>query len=370
MDSPRYLFVDTPAQLQESCRALAGAPRYFIDTEFETGGQGRGLCLVQISAGADVHLIDAIRLPSLDPLRELLVRPDVEWVVHAGRQDVGWLRESLKMEVYPRLFDTQVAWGLLGPEYPVSLAYLLYRILGLREAKEQQAGDWVRRPLSPEQLDYAAKDVSCLPALRDWMLPRLEAKKLAPLIHDVSLESVVPEPPKTMSLEDFRNAWQLDAAGQAALRFVIEWHNGLTPAEKYAAPSPQTLFMISRLLPETGAELAKVKGVYWDWAKRHGDAFTGRLLRASASASADDHVPLDPPPYNTFERIRAGGRIRRAAAEICAELELSPELVFPDRLLRDLIAAAESGSGEAAAALFTGWRETLLRAPFLKQLGG
>jgi ribonuclease D len=364
MDAPRTVLVTSSAQLRESAGKLAGAGRYYLDTEFEMTGPAKKLCLVQVSRGTEeITLIDTIALSALEPLGGAISRPDAEWVVHAGDQDVALLREAMHLEASPRVFDTQVAWGLLGAEYPVSLAYLLYRILGIRSAKGEQAGPWASRPLTQEQLDYAASDVAYLPSLREWLVDRLGKSGREALVYDVSAETVLPVPVEPLSLDDFRNAWQLDAFGQAALRYLIGWWNGLPAGERMEAPQPRTFLNLAKMLPETGQDLSKIRGIFFPWAKRHGDAFTGKLMVASAAASRAEFVPLEPPPYNTFERILAGAWIRKAAAEISVELSLAPELAFPERVIRAMIQAVEEK--KSAAEVLTGWRERILRPSFL-----
>jgi acetyl/propionyl-CoA carboxylase alpha subunit len=76
------------------------------------------------------------------------------------------LMSRLRLDARPRVFDTQVAWALVTAEASVSLAYLVFRVLGLRTTKAHQADDWMRRPLPTNQLAYAACDVAHLPELR------------------------------------------------------------------------------------------------------------------------------------------------------------------------------------------------------------
>jgi len=372
MSSPAPILVTSSAQLKECAGKLAGAARYYLDTEFDFAGPAKKLCLIQIWTGSgDIFLIDTIALAALEPLASAISRPETEWIVHAGDQDVALLREALHLDSTPRLFDTQVAWGLQGAEYPVSLAYLLYRILGIRSAKSEQAGPWMTRPLTQEQILYAASDVDHLPALRDWLAKRLGELGRESLATDVSAETVLREAAPPLSIDDFRNAWQLDAAGQAVLQHLIAWWNGLPAAEQKEGPQPKLFLTLAKVIPETGAELAQIRGIFFPWAKRHGDAFTGKLVRVSAAASREGFVPLEPPPYNTFERILAEGWIRKAAAEVSAEQGVAPELAFPERLMRKMIEAVdEKKTRTSAAELLTGWRERLLRQPFLARTPG
>jgi len=370
MAGPRSVLVASSDGLKECAVALAGAPRFYLDTEFEFAGPTKKLCLVQIWNGTgDIFLIDPLALASFEPLAATIARADAEWVVHAGDQDVALLGEAMHLASPPRLFDTQVAWGLQGAEYPVSLAYLLYRILGIRSPKSEQAGPWATRPLTPEQLDYAAGDVAHLPELRDWLATRLGTLGRDLLVGEVSAETVLREAAPLLSLDDYRNAWQLDASGQAVLQYLIGWWNALSAAEQKEGPQPKIFLTLAKLIPETGAELATIRGIFVPWAKRHGDAFTGKLVRASAGASREGFVPLEPPPYNTFERILAEGWIRNAAAEVSAELQVAPELAFPERVIRKMTQAVEEKNNNVSAAeALTGWRERFLRKSVMARL--
>ena len=176
------ILVDTRAALEGACQELAGATTVYLDTEFESSQRGTQLCLIQISRGEKIWLIDAVRLAAVEPLAQALGAPDQQWVLHAGQQDVRLLLSRLRMERPPRLFDTQIAWALLGPEHSVSLAYLQYRLLGLRSSKPHQADDWLRRPMSDSQLEYAASDVAHLPALHRELLLRAHAHERETII--------------------------------------------------------------------------------------------------------------------------------------------------------------------------------------------
>src|SRR5262249_54911670 len=144
----------TPEDSSAIARELEGAERLYIDTEFESSKRGKLLSLIQISRGDEVFVVDALQLPDLSALGRVMFQPGVEWVLHAGLQDVELLLARFEQKSPPALFDTQVAWGLLGPEASVSLAFLQFRVLGIRSSKGYQADDWLRRPLPRAQLEY------------------------------------------------------------------------------------------------------------------------------------------------------------------------------------------------------------------------
>jgi ribonuclease D len=361
-------WIDTEPALREVTAQLAQAKTLFIDTEFDSSRTGTDLCLLQISDGRSVYLIDALRLPRLTALATALGEPDREWVLHAGQQDVGLIAERLEIERRPRVFDTQVAWALSSVEHSVSLAYLQYRLLGLRGGKGHQVDDWKRRPLPPAQRSYAASDVEHLPALHAELKARLERLGRDGIVFEASAESIWPArvPERSpLSLDSFRNAWQLDRESQAALCFLIDWYNELPTEARAEAPEPKTLLAIASRLPESAADLLRMKGVPRRFATAHGDRLSAGLIRAAARAGADDFVEIEPPPYATSFELRLDGWLSAARSEVCAELEVAPELVLPGRVLKQLRSLLLEGRSLASAFReLGGFREQLLSEAF------
>ncbi len=364
-----FQLVDQVSALEAAGRALRDAKRLYVDTEFESSREGTRMCLLQVRGPeGDTFLIDTLKLGSLDPLREAFTAPGTEWVLHAGMQDVHLLVDRLRIPPPPLLFDTQIAWALLGPEGSVSLAYLSFRLLGLRSSKAHQADDWTRRPLGQSLLEYAASDVAHLGELREILGQQAQALGREQIVLEASRETLSPlrEPPPPIGLESFRNAWQLDPPNQAALRYIIDWYNRLSREDKERAPETKVLLSIASRLPESADALGRIKGVPRSFAERKGSAFVAELRRAAESARAEDFVPIDPAPYATFGEIRLDGWFALARAEVCATVKAAPELVMPGRILKSMhVAAVEAGRAEGALDALTGWRRALIEPAFL-----
>lgn len=360
--------IETADALAQAVAGLGAGGTFYLDTEFESSRRGQRLSLLQLSNGERTLIFDMLRLERLDPLAHLLSHPECEWVLHAAVQDIDLLGRNLNIPLPQRVFDTQVAWAFVGAEYSVSLAYLVYRVLGIRTTKPHQSDDWMRRPLGSSELEYAAQDVAHLPALKRAIQERAERLGRAELIHEVCREQLDPPTgsatPERLRLDSFRNAWQLDPKTQAALRALIEWHNDLDDAGRARAPEAKTLFSIASRLPHNRAELARLKGVSHSFAERDGDALVTRLHRAAKSAP-DSLELIEPAPYATFERILIDGWLQAARAAVCAELRIAPELALPNRVLSRVGDELADGAGLARAlAVLSGWRERLLVEPF------
>src|SRR3954449_8628225 len=164
----------TPAQIAESARA---AGRFGIDTEFVSESRYRALLglvqvVVETDDGQHIDLLDPLAGFDHEPLAAVWADPEVEVVIHSGSQDVAILRRA--WGVAPaNLFDTQVAAGFAGFSAQAGYGNLLQAALGVKLAKSAGFTRWDRRPLTDEQLDYAAKDVEDLLPLADELQRRL-----------------------------------------------------------------------------------------------------------------------------------------------------------------------------------------------------
>ncbi|MGZ4274657.1 MAG: ribonuclease D, partial [Solirubrobacteraceae bacterium] len=171
------------ADVAEAAAAARQAGRLGIDTEFMSEGRYRALlCLVQVAVddpagegeggGPRIYLIDSLADVDVTPLAELLGDPSMEIVLHAGRQDVAILRRAWRTEL-DNIFDTQIAAGFTGASAQAGYGNLLGSVLGQRVGKTASYTRWDARPLTAEQLGYAAEDVAHLLQLSDEIQRRL-----------------------------------------------------------------------------------------------------------------------------------------------------------------------------------------------------
>ncbi len=158
--------------------ALAGATSVAVDSETMGLVLGRDpLCVVQLSAGdGDAHLVRLAR-PGYDApnLKRLLTDPAVVKIFHFGRFDIAMFLLHLGVVTAP-VYCTKIASKLVRTYTDRhGLKDLTRELLGIDMSKAQQSSDWGADKLSPEQVAYAASDVTSLHALRnklDLMLAR------------------------------------------------------------------------------------------------------------------------------------------------------------------------------------------------------
>ena len=186
--------ITTIAGLEEYAgRLAAGTGPLALDAERASGYKySQRAYLVQLRReGAGTALIDPIYLPDLSVIQA--ATEGVEWILHAATQDLACLAEiGLRPSV---LFDTELAGRLLGRE-KVGLAALVAAELGEVLEKGHGSADWSLRPLTSNQLRYAALDVELLVELRDRMHAELEAAGKLAWAHEefASLVHFTPRP--------------------------------------------------------------------------------------------------------------------------------------------------------------------------------
>jgi len=182
-----FPLITSDADLIELCQQLQSAEWLAVDTEFHRDDTYYPkLALIQIGdAEGGVWLVDPLAV-TLDPLLDLLYNPNITNVMHSAGQDLE-LFYHLRGELPKPLFDTQLAAALLGLGEQIGYAKLVQERLGISLAKAHTRANWLRRPLSEGELDYAAADVIHLaklyPALRadlaergrlDWLQPEFD----------------------------------------------------------------------------------------------------------------------------------------------------------------------------------------------------
>src|SRR5438128_1235046 len=291
-----------PADVAEIARRAHETGRLGIDTEFMGEGRYRPeLCLVQVSlAGDDPQLGDVTLLDPLDddpfdpaPLAGVLCDPDVEIVLHAGRQDVGLLRR-LWGGTIRNVFDTQVAAGFAGMRAQLSYEGLLREVLDVRLRKTASFTRWDRRPLSPEQLEYAREDVLHLLALAAALQERLsaigrlewareECAYLEGISDERDLETIFGRLPRVNSL---------DPSQRAVARELVEWREGL--AERGNRPvssvlQDATLVEVAKRRPQTSERLAQIRGLHESTLRRRGR----EILEAVARGREREGIPVE-----------------------------------------------------------------------------
>lgn len=209
--------LSNPDEVLPRVRQLKGV--LALDTEFHAEARYRPeLMWIQIADEEGCcAVVDAQVAGCTVALCQALENRDL--LVHAGMHDLRIL--SQHAQVRPRsVFDTQIAAGLLGLRYPMSLSRLVEALLGVNLPSSEAMSDWSQRPMSTEQLAYACADVSFLHPLREKLAALPQLAQLPPLEEccESILEEALQETPDSELWRRFHAAATLDPQGREILR--------------------------------------------------------------------------------------------------------------------------------------------------------
>ncbi len=357
---PDPVLIETTDELAALCARLATAEFVTVDTEFmRERTYWPELCVVQIAGPDDVAVIDALA-PGLDfgPLYALFDDERVTKVFHAARQDLEiFLLRSGRL---PKpLFDTQVAAMVAGFGDQVGYDALIAALTGESIDKAFRFSDWSARPLTPQQIAYAAADVTHLRRAYAKLRARLERTgRLAWVAEEMAALS----DPATYRL-DPEEAWQrlkprsTNRRFLAVLRAVAAWRE--REAQRLNIPrqrvmKDETVLEVAAQAPSDVAGLLRARGFPRSLAEGRSAA---ALLAAIAQAKA---LPEDALP--TAEERRNGARASPALVALlkvllaakCEEHDVAQRLVASAEEL-DRLAVEE----HADLPCLHGWRRTV-----------
>jgi ribonuclease D len=170
-------FIEHVAEFEQVMARIAKSDWIGFDTEF-VGEKSYVpvLCLLQVIAGDDIYLIDTLKIKQLDAFLDIVEDEEVLKITHAGDNDYRLLN-TLFGTVPKNTFDTQIAAGFVGYNYPAGFGKICERELKIYLAKSHTVADWEARPIEPKALEYAIEDVKYLPVLHEKLTQKLRKLK-------------------------------------------------------------------------------------------------------------------------------------------------------------------------------------------------
>lgn len=376
MHSMKY--IKTTDDLARLCDQLALASRLALDTEFvgEDSFIPR-LELIQVATEDYSAIIDFPALQdssALAPFWDIVRNPQVEKVVHAGRQDLD-LFATHAGEIPKPFFDTQIAAAMVGYGAQVAYANLVLRVHGKKLAKAHTFTNWSARPLTTDQLAYALEDVEFLLAIHDHLRARLhKLGRLEWADEEFSrLENAVGDTRREPQerYQRIRGWDSLKPKSAAVLRELAAWRE--SEARRRNVPRgrvmrDEVLLQLARHPPRSLDELRAVRGLHGSEVDRHGEAVLALMQAALAlPASSWPDVPkerkVEPESTGMLELLQA---VMKAQA---AHQEIAPALLVTTSDLQALVDARAQGAMPDLPVL-RGWRRALLGDLLLQVLSG
>ena len=269
-------FIDTPEKLNQLCQKIEQEPWVALDTEFlREKTYYPKFCLLQIATLEWVVCVDPLVLPSLDQLFDVLYQQNIIKVLHACQQDIE-IFYQLTGKVPEPIFDTQLAAPVLGLQENPGYAMLVSSFLNINLDKAHTRTDWSIRPLSEEQLKYAADDVIYLAEIYQIMLKKLSDLGRSDWLEDDFAKLKNPDlydlPPENAWLK-IRGKNKLTNKQLSVLQALSVWREQTVKRENKPRGwliRDDLLLDIARLQPVSMPELFKVRNINGRTAKQYG----------------------------------------------------------------------------------------------------
>ncbi len=371
--------IDSEQSFADAIAGISDGTELCLDTEFvRTNTFYPKVGLVQLADERCCLLVDPLPIGNWSTLKQLLGRKELTTVVHSCGEDLNLLNTAL--DIQPgKIFDTQVAASFLGLGVSLSYQALARELLGVEIAKEETRSDWLRRPLSETQLQYAASDVTYLSKMKGILIERLEQQDLLHWFEEdcerlLLISTQTERKANWQNLyANISNAWRLEDAGLRYLKRLCVWREQKArqrdkPRSWIAKDSD--LFELANCLAQgerpTLESLQAAQLTDRRLLRRHGEEMLSHMVSAAADEEEIDRRLLNPPL--TAAQRHTLKSLRSAVDERAKQLGLPSELLARKKLLIDVLRNFDGENAMGTSEEWRGWRHEQLHDAFSKIL--
>ncbi|MGK9172980.1 ribonuclease D [Yokenella regensburgei] len=368
-----YQMITTNQALAALCETAGAKDAVALDTEFvRTRTYYPQLGLIQLFDGEQLALIDPQAITDWAPFRTLLGDTRVTKFLHAGSEDLEVFLNAFGMLPQP-MIDTQILAAFCGRALSWGFASMVEEFTGLAIDKSESRTDWLARPLTDRQCDYAAADVwYLLPIAHKLMAETAQAGWQEAALDECRLmmqrrqEILAPED----AWRDISNAWQLRTRQLGCLKLLADWRLRKARERDLAVNfvvREENLWAVARYMPGSMGELDSI-GLSGSEIRFHGKTLLALVAQAQALPDADLPEPLlnlvDMPGYRkAFKDIKA------LVQKVSETSGLSAELLASRRQINQLLNWHwQLKTTTTLPELISGWRAELMADQLKKVL--
>ncbi|AVJ17983.1 ribonuclease D [Serratia rhizosphaerae] len=370
-----YTLITTDAGLQQVCEQARTHAQIALDTEFvRTRTYYPQLGLIQLYDGEQLSLIDPLPITQWQPFIDLLSDKAVVKYLHAGSEDLEVFLNAFQTLPTP-LVDTQILAAFTGRPLSCGFATLVAAYMQVELDKSESRTDWLARPLTERQCQYAAADVFYLLPMAGQLVQEVEqagwtdaASNECLLLCQRRSETLAPE----LAYREINNAWQLRPRQLGCLQKLAAWRLQQARQRDLAVNfvvREENLWAVARHMPSSMGELDAL-GLSGPEIRFHGKT----LLALVAEANALDEAELPAPVANLVEHPgykKVFKDIKAAIVTVSEQSGLSSELLASRRQINQLLNWHwKLKNSDCQPELINGWRAELLAEPLLAILQG
>lgn len=317
--------------------------------------------LYQLRVAEQCYLIDPLRITDMTPFKELLEATEVVKVLHGCQSDLELFADH--MQACPvSLFDTQVAASFTGFGHLVSYKKLLFNALDVELEKSATMSDWLQRPLSDEQLQYAAEDVLYLEPLRQLLTSQLQALGRTEWFEEEMARLCRFSEERRYSHNNYRqhkSARKFRDIRLLYFKLLYQWREDTAQHQN----QPRQWIISDKLLFRLIGEPQALRDYPNRIQKRYGNAIKRALVEADKTAKEDWPTPMLR-GLRTSE-IKLLENLKDQVKKKSEVLDIQANFLANNRTLSELIVTRLDGLELPVE--FRGWRYQALGKPFFEQ---
>ena len=366
---PPALLITTAEDLVRALDLLSDGDFVALDTEFvRERTYYANLCLVQAATATACVIIDPLAIGDLGPLWAFLADRNRVKVLHAARQDLEVLSLAMAPPTSPGtsttvsipgpIFDTQIAAALLGRPAQIGYATLVTERLGHVLPKGQTRTDWSQRPLTGEQLAYAADDVRYLVPLYEDLRAALQSSGRLQWLEEEARELEDPGLYRIEPAEAWRRLKGLDRLHpdqRATAKLLAAWREAramLRDKPRGWILADESLREIAERLPEKRQQLDSIRTLSANFLRKRSDEILELVAQGKRNGGAEAPATAQQRPES-----QQLARVASLMATVRAEAErhtIAPELLATRRDAEQLVFSGRTGH------LLEGWRREII----------
>lgn len=363
---PHFTVITDNTSLLEICNLAQQQSAVALDTEFmRVSTYFPKLGLIQLYDGERVSLIDPLAITDFSPFVALLSNPKVLKILHSCSEDLLVFLQEFDQLPHP-MIDTQIMARFLGLGTSAGLAKLAQQYLNVEIDKGATRTNWIKRPLSDIQLQYAAGDVWYLLPLYHILEKELAKTPWEQAVRDdcelaLSKTHKLQERDSEKAYLDIPNAWKLNPLELSRLRILAQWRQNVgierDLALSYIVKS-DNLWKVAKNNPCNTSEMLEM-GLTENEVRVRGKKILQLLAQARRISSNDYPKPIE--RISEDPRYKKTIRLLQEKVNSLTPEGLTPEIVASKRTLEELIKWVwkYDCSQDKLPELLIGWRKPI-----------
>ena len=363
---PHFTVITDNTSLLEICNLAQQQSAVALDTEFmRVSTYFPKLGLIQLYDGERVSLIDPLAITDFSPFVALLSNPKVLKILHSCSEDLLVFLQEFDQLPRP-MIDTQIMARFIGLGTSAGLAKLAQEYLNVEIDKGATRTNWIKRPLSDIQLQYAAGDVWYLLPLYHILEKELAKTSWEQAVRDdcelaLSKTHKLQERDSEKAYLDIPNAWKLNPLELSRLRILAQWRQNVgierDLALSYIVKS-DNLWKVAKNNPCNTSEMLEM-GLTENEVRVRGKKILQLLAQARRVSSNDYPKPIE--RISEDPRYKKTIRLLQEKVNSLTPEGLTPEIIASKRTLEELIKWVwkYDCSQDKLPELLIGWRKPI-----------